>query len=72
VGDTIFLNIGTPEYPKNVKIGAKCFDEEKMNFSKQLGEFQDFFAWSYEDICGFDLGLMKIFVVLILVPSRKA
>ena len=24
-----------------------------------LGEFQDVFAWSYEDICGFDPGLIQ-------------
>jgi ribonuclease HI len=39
VGETISLNIGTPKYPKNVKIGVQCFDEEKMKFAKLLGEF---------------------------------
>jgi ribonuclease HI len=39
VGETISLNIGTPESPKNVKIGAQCSDEEKMKFAKLLGEF---------------------------------
>jgi hypothetical protein len=53
VGETISLNIGTPEAPKNVKIGAKCSDEEKMKFAKLLGEFQDVFAWSYEDLLWF-------------------
>ena len=59
MGETISLNIGTPEAPKNVKIGAKCSDEEKMKFSELLGEFQDVFAWSYEDLHGFDLGLIQ-------------
>jgi hypothetical protein len=58
VGETISLNIGTPESPKNVKIGAQCSDEEKMKFARLLGEFQDVFAWSYEDLCGFDLSLI--------------
>ena len=58
VGETIFLNIGTPETPKNIKIGAKCSNEEKEKFSKLLGEFQDVFAWSYEDLHGFDVGLI--------------
>jgi hypothetical protein len=58
VGETISLNIGAPEAPKNVKIGAQCSYEEKMKFSKLLGEFQDVFAWSYEDLRGFDLGLI--------------
>jgi hypothetical protein len=29
-----------------------------MKFSKLLGEFQDVFAWSYEDIRGFDPALI--------------
>jgi hypothetical protein len=59
VGGTISLNIGTPKAPKNVKIGVQCSDEEKMKFAKLLGEFQDVFAWSYEDIHGFDPGLIQ-------------
>jgi hypothetical protein len=58
VGETISLNIGTPESPKNVKIGARCSDEEKMKFAKLLGEFQDVFSWYYEDLSGFYLGLI--------------
>jgi ribonuclease HI len=59
VGETISLNIGTPKSPKNVKIGAKCSDEEKLKFARLLGEFQDVFSWSYEDLRGFDLALIQ-------------
>jgi hypothetical protein len=59
VGETISLNIGTPESPKNVKIGAKCSYEEKEKFAKLLSEFQDIFAWSYEDLRGFDSSLIQ-------------
>jgi hypothetical protein len=59
VGETISLNIGTPESPKKVKIGTQCSDEEKIKFSKLLGEFQDVFSWSYEDLHGFDPGLIQ-------------
>jgi hypothetical protein len=59
VGETISLNIGTPEPPKNVKIGAQCSDEEKLKFTKLLGECQDVFPWSYEDLCGFDPALIQ-------------
>ena len=45
VGETISLNIGTPESPKNVKIGSQYSDEE-MKFVDLLGEFQDVFSWS--------------------------
>jgi hypothetical protein len=33
VGETIFLNIGTLNCPKNVKIGAQCSNEEKSKFT---------------------------------------
>jgi hypothetical protein len=59
VGETISLNIGTPEVPRNVKIGAKCLNEEKKKFAKLLGEFQDVFSWSYEGLRGFDPGLIQ-------------
>jgi hypothetical protein len=59
VGETISLNIGKPECPKNVKIGAQCFDEEKLKFIKLLSEFQDVFSWSYEDLRGFDPALIQ-------------
>jgi hypothetical protein len=58
VGETIYLKIGTPNSPKNVKIGAQCTDEEKLKFTNLLHEFQDVFAWSYEDLCGFDSSLI--------------
>ena len=54
MGETISLKIGTPECTNNLKIGAQCSDEEKLKFSKLLGEFQDGFAWSYEDLRGLD------------------
>jgi hypothetical protein len=59
VGETISLNIGTPESTKNVKIGTQCFDGKEMKFSKILGEFKDIFAWSYKDLCGFDPGIIQ-------------
>jgi hypothetical protein len=59
VGDTISLNLGTPESPKIVKLGAQCSDKEKVKFTELLYEFQDVFAWSYEDIRGFDPALIQ-------------
>jgi hypothetical protein len=59
VGETISLNIGTPDSPKNVNIGVQCTDEEKLKFTELLREFQDVFAWYYEDLCGFDISLIQ-------------
>jgi hypothetical protein len=33
VGDTISLNMGTHESPKIIKLGAQCYDEEKVEFT---------------------------------------
>jgi hypothetical protein len=73
VGETISLNIGTPESPKNFKIGAQCSNEERMKFAKLLGEFQYVFAWSYEDLHGFDPGIIQhvIHIKEGIKPVRK-
>jgi hypothetical protein len=59
VGETISLNIGTPNCQNNVNIGSQCSDEEKLKFIELLHEFQDVFAWSYEDLRGFDPTLIQ-------------
>jgi hypothetical protein len=59
VGDTICSNLGTSESPNMVKLCAQCSDEEKVKFTELLREFQDVFAWSYEDLRGFDPSLIQ-------------
>jgi hypothetical protein len=73
VGETISLNIGTPEATRNVKIGAHCSNGDKMKFAKILGKFQDVFSWSYEDPSGFDTSLIQQDIPIKegIKPSRK-
>jgi len=73
VSETISLNIRELESSKNVKIGVKCYDKEEMRFSKLLGVFQDVFAWSYEDLHGFDPSLTQrsIHIKEGMKPDRK-
>jgi hypothetical protein len=59
VGDTISLNLGTSDSPKMVKLGTQCSNEKKVKFTELLCEFQDVFAWSYEDLRGFDPALIQ-------------
>jgi hypothetical protein len=49
------MNIGTQEDPKTLNIGAQCSKQEKQKFTDLFYEFRDVFAWSYEDLCGFDI-----------------
>jgi hypothetical protein len=51
------VNIGTEEEPKILNIGAQCSKEEKQKFMDLFREICDVFAWSYDDLCGFDLGI---------------
>jgi hypothetical protein len=73
VGDTISLNLGTPESPNIFKLGAQCYDKEKAEFTELLHEFQDVFAWSYEDIRGFDPVLIQHAIIIkeVVKPVRK-
>jgi hypothetical protein len=59
IGDLIPLNIGTPEQPKVLKVGAQCSKEEKAKFMDLFCEFKDVFSWSYEDLHGFDPSIIQ-------------
>jgi hypothetical protein len=43
----------------NVKINVKCSDKEEIRYVGLFGESRKVFAWSYEDLRGFDLGLVQ-------------
>jgi hypothetical protein len=59
VVETISMNIRTPESSTNVKINVQCSDKEEMRSVELLGGFQNVFSWSYEDLRGFDPGLIQ-------------
>jgi ribonuclease HI len=59
VVETISMNIRTPESSTNVKINVQCSDKEEMRSAELLGGFQNVFSWSYEDLRGFDPGLIQ-------------
>jgi len=54
IGNIILVNIGTQEELNILKIGDRCLEQEKQKFTNIVHEFQDVFAWSYENLCGFD------------------
>ena len=59
VDDTIRVNIGSIEDPKNVYISITCTEEENKQFIDLFKEFKDIFAWSYADLRGFDPGVIQ-------------
>jgi hypothetical protein len=44
IGDLTPLNIGTPEQPKFLKVGAQCSEEEKDKFMDLFHDFKDVFS----------------------------
>ena len=59
------MKIRTPGSPTNVKINVQCFDKEEMGSIGLLGESQKVFSWSYEDLRGFDLGVVQYIIKLV-------
>jgi hypothetical protein len=57
--ETILLNIKTFEPLTNVKIKVQCYNKEDMRSTRLLGESQKVFSWSYQDLHGFDPGLVQ-------------
>ena len=48
------INLGNDENPCLIKIGSTLNEKEKKDLQELLMEFQEVFAWSYEDMLGID------------------
>ena len=46
------LNLGKDENPCLIKIGSSINEQERKDLKEHLIEFQEVFAWSYEDMSG--------------------
>ncbi|XP_057954124.1 uncharacterized protein LOC131148417 [Malania oleifera] len=55
---TVTINLGTDEEPKEVKIGALLGGKERCEMINLLKEYQDVFAWSYQDMPSLDTDLV--------------
>jgi hypothetical protein len=57
--ETIKINLGTLENPKEAKIGSTLSSEEQEKLTKLLKEFLEVFASSYEDMLGIDPDIVQ-------------
>jgi hypothetical protein len=57
--ETIKINLGTLENPKEDKIGSTLSLEEQEELTKLLKEFPEVFAWSYEDMPRIDPDIVQ-------------
>ena len=52
-------NIGTEENPKLIKISKELPPVENLKYISLFKEFQDVFAWSYEDLKSYDTSIIQ-------------
>ena len=52
-------NIGTERDPKIIKISKNLTKESKERYIKLMKEFYDVFAWTYDDLKVYDLGVIQ-------------
>ena len=46
------INLGNDENPRLIKISSTLNEKERKDLQELLMEFQEVFAWSYEDMHG--------------------
>ena len=52
-------NIGTEEKQKMVKLSKSFPPDQKLKYVELIKEFQDVFAWSYEDLKSYDTSVSQ-------------
>jgi len=52
-------NIGTIENPKMIKLSKSLPTDQKLKYIELFKEFQDVFAWSYEDLKSYDTSVIQ-------------
>jgi len=62
-------NIGTVEKPKIIKLSASLPPDQKPKYIDLFKEFQDVFAWGYEDLKSYDTSVIQHTIPL--KPNQK-
>ena len=53
------ITLGNDENPRLIKISSTLNEKKRKDLKKLLIEFQEVFAWSYEDISGINLEIAQ-------------
>lgn len=61
-----YYNIGTEQNPKMIKLSKSFPPDEKLKYVELIKQFQDVFAWSYEDLKSYDT-----FVIQHTIPLKE-
>ena len=62
-------NIGTAKKPKMIKLSKNLPTDQKPKYIDLFKEFQDVFAWSYEDLKSYDTSVIQH--TILLKPNKK-
>ena len=67
------LNLGNDENLRLIKIGSTLNEKERKDLKELLIEFEEVFAWSYEDMPGIDpeIGQNHIDTHAYMVPIKQ-
>ena len=67
------LNLGSDENPRLIKIGTTLNEQKRKDLKELLIEFQEAFAWSYEDMLGIylEIGQHHIDALSHMVPIKQ-
>jgi hypothetical protein len=54
-----FKNLGTPEHPNYVNLGACCLEIEKDTFTKLFKKYRYVFSWMYDELKTYDTQIIQ-------------
>ena len=58
-GSTELINFGTPNQPREIRIGSSLSLDERSRLMDQLRSYLDVFTWSYGDMQGLDSSIVQ-------------
>ena len=64
-------NIGTTEHPRMIKLSKNLPPDQKPKYVDLFKEFQDVFAWSYEDLKSYDTSVIQHTIPLNQIKNRS-
>ena len=58
-GSIELIDFGTPDQPKEIRIGSSLSPDERSRLINLLKSYLDVFAWSYEDMSSLDYSIVQ-------------
>ena len=59
-GSTELIDFGTPDQPREIRIGSSLSLDERSRLIDLLRSYLDVFSWSYEDVPGLESSIAQL------------